>query len=92
MLGLDAIGEPAVAIMSNKITDEQVAKVERFAKSVAAGKVTLLFDTDEARDLGAKESLWHFAQRGLDVWLGWSSKTHPVQGATARVTDHTRIG
>ena len=76
VLGLDALGIPAVAIMSNKITDEQVAKVERCANQLAWGKVTLLFDTDEAGDAGAKEALWLFAQRGLDVRLGWSRAMH----------------
>ena len=56
VLGLDALGIPAVAIMSNKITDEQVTKVERFAKLLAAGKVTLMFDADAAGDTGAKET------------------------------------
>jgi hypothetical protein len=76
VLGLDAIGIPAVAIMSNKITDEQVAKVERWAKLLAERKVTLLFDADDAGDAGAKEALWLFAQRGLDVRLGWSQGMH----------------
>jgi 5S rRNA maturation endonuclease (ribonuclease M5) len=76
VLGLDAIGVPAVGIMSNKVTAEQIAKIERFAKSVAGGKVTLLFDTDEAGDNGAKETLWLLAQRGLDVRLGWSREMH----------------
>jgi 5S rRNA maturation endonuclease (ribonuclease M5) len=76
VLGLDAIGVPAVAIMSNKITEEQVAKVERFAKMLAGGKVTLLFDADEAGESGAKEALWIFARCGLDVRLGWSRAMH----------------
>ena len=76
VLGLDAIGVPAVAIMSNKITDEQVAKVERWARQLAAGKVTLLFDADEAGDAGAKEAIWFLAQRGLDVRPGWSQGMH----------------
>jgi DNA primase len=69
VLGLDSLGIPAVAIKSNKITDKQVAKVERWSKSIAGGKVTLLFDADDA---GAKECLWLLVQRGLDVRLGWS--------------------
>lgn len=72
MLGLDALRVPAIAIMSNKITTEQVSKIERWAKSLASGKVSLLFDADEPGDNGAKESLWLLAQRGLDVRLGWS--------------------
>src|SRR5205807_1715124 len=38
VLGLDALGVPAVAIMSNKITEQQVTKVERWAKTLAGGK------------------------------------------------------
>jgi 5S rRNA maturation endonuclease (ribonuclease M5) len=72
VIGLDALGVPAVGIMSNKITEEQVAKVERFAKALAGGKVTLLFDADEAGDNGAKETLWRLAERSLDVRLAWS--------------------
>jgi 5S rRNA maturation endonuclease (ribonuclease M5) len=76
VLGLDALGVPAVAIMSNKITEEQVGKVERFARMLAGGKVSLLFDADQPGDDGAKEAHWLFAQRGLDVRLGWSRAMH----------------
>src|SRR5439155_11770596 len=58
VLGLDALSVPAVAIMSNKITEQQVLKIERFAKALAGGKLTLLFDADDAGDAGAKEALW----------------------------------
>lgn len=76
VLGLDTLGVPAVAIMSNKITEQQIAKVERWAKSLAGGKVTILFDADDAGDSGAKEALWLLAERGLDVRLGWSRAMH----------------
>lgn len=76
VIGLDGIDVPSVAIMSNKITEHQVAKVERFSKMLAGGKVTLLFDADDAGDAGAKEALWLLAQRGLDVRLGWSKAMH----------------
>ncbi len=76
VIGLDAIGVPAVAIMSNKITEHQVTKVERFARSLAGGRVTLLFDADDAGDDGAKESLWLLAERGLDARLGWARMMH----------------
>ncbi len=76
VLGLDAIGVPSVGIMSNKVTDAQVAKIERFAKTLAGGKVTILFDVDEPGDAGAKEALWLLAQRGLIVRLGWSRAMH----------------
>lgn len=73
---LDALGIPSVAIMSNRITDEQVAKVERWAKSLSQGKVIILFDADDPGDNGAKEALWYLVQRGLDVRLGWSQAMH----------------
>jgi hypothetical protein len=76
VIGLDALGIPAVAIMSNKITTEQIAKIERWAKALAQGKVTLLFDADEPGDTGAKEALWLLAQRQLQVRLGWSRAMH----------------
>lgn len=81
VLGLDALGVPSVAIMSNKITAHQVAKVERWAKRLAGGKVTILFDADDAGESGAKEALWLFAQRGLDVRLGWSRAMHGARFA-----------
>ncbi|MSR60686.1 MAG: toprim domain-containing protein, partial [Planctomycetaceae bacterium] len=76
VIGLDGLAVPALAIMSNKITVEQVTKIERWAKSLAGGKVALLFDADDAGDEGAKETLWLLAQRGLDVRLGWSRVMH----------------
>jgi 5S rRNA maturation endonuclease (ribonuclease M5) len=76
VMGLDALGIPAVGIMSNKITTGQVAKVERWARLLAEGKVTILFDADDAGDEGAKEAAWQLLQRGLDVRLGWSQEMH----------------
>jgi 5S rRNA maturation endonuclease (ribonuclease M5) len=76
VIGLDALGIPAVGIMSNKITAGQIAKVERWAKLLASGKVTILFDADDAGDEGAKEAAWQLLQRGLDVRLGWSQEMH----------------
>jgi 5S rRNA maturation endonuclease (ribonuclease M5) len=76
VLALDAIGVPAVAIMSNRITEEQIAKIERWARALAGGRVTLLFDADEAGDAGAKEALWLLVQHNLDVQLGWSRAMH----------------
>jgi 5S rRNA maturation endonuclease (ribonuclease M5) len=76
VLGLDALGIPAIGIMSNKITAGQIEKVERWAKLLASGKVTILFDADDAGDEGAKEAAWQLLQRGLDVRLGWSQEMH----------------
>jgi len=75
-VGLDNLSVPAVAICSNKITEAQVGKVEKWARQLAGGKVSLLFDADGAGDDGAKEASWLLAQRGLDVRLGWSQRMH----------------
>ena len=53
-----------------------MTKVERFAKTLAGGKVSILFDADEAGDEGAKEAHWLLAQRGLDIRIGWSRAMH----------------
>ena len=75
-IALDNLGIPAVAVCSNKISEAQIGKVERWSRHLAGGKVSLLFDADSAGDEGAKEALWLFAQRGLDVRLGWSQGMH----------------
>jgi 5S rRNA maturation endonuclease (ribonuclease M5) len=76
VIALDSLDIPAVAILSNKITDEQATKIDRWSRSLAGGHVRLLFDADDAGDNGAKEALWLLAQRGLDVRLGWSRTMH----------------
>ncbi|MBS0261806.1 MAG: toprim domain-containing protein [Planctomycetes bacterium] len=76
VVGLDNIGIPAVAICSNRITAEQVQKIERWSRQVGNNRVTLLLDADEPGDQGAKEALWLLAQRGLDVHLGWTRGMH----------------
>lgn len=90
VLGLDSLGIPAVAIMSNKITDEQVAKVERFARTLSDGKVLLMFDCDEPGDAGAKEALWLLAQRGLNARLAWSRAMHAEAFAGRQPENLTR--
>ncbi len=72
VLALDALGIPAVAIMSNRITAEQVAKIERWSRQLSQGRVSLLFDADGPGDEGAKEALWLLSERGLDVRVGWT--------------------
>jgi hypothetical protein len=76
VIGLDNLGIPAVAIMSNRITETQVEKLIRWSRQLASGKVTLLFDCEPTGDDGAKEALWLLAQRGLNVRLGWSEAMH----------------
>ena len=76
VIALDVIGVPAIGICSNKMTEEQVAKIERWAKRLGGGRVSLMFDCDAMGDEGAKEALWHLAQRGVEVRLAWSRSMH----------------
>ena len=72
VIRLDTLGVAAVGLCSNKATDEQVAKVVRFAKQAAGGRVLLLPDTDEEGEAGCKELAWRLLEEGIDVRLGWS--------------------
>ena len=76
VIGLDNLGIPAVGLMSNRITAEQVEKIKRFALHLASGKVLLMLDGDSHGDEGAKEALWLLSQQNLDVRLAWSQAMH----------------
>ena len=76
MIGLNNLGIPAVAIMSNRITEHQIEKIPRWGKQLANGKVALLFDCKPTGDDEAKEARWLFAERGLDARLGWLQVIH----------------
>lgn len=77
VIRMDCLDVAAVGLCSNKATDEQIAKIGRFARQVAGGRVTLLPDTDPEGEEGFKELLWKLHQLdGLSIRLGWSSETH----------------
>jgi Toprim domain-containing protein len=76
VIGLDNIGVPAVAVMSNRMTEMQGDKVAKWAKQLANGRVTLMFDCEPSGIEGAKEALWFFAERQLDVRLAWTPWMH----------------
>jgi DNA primase len=63
VIRLDADGVPAVGLMSNEITDEQVAKIVRWARRLAGGKVALMLDNDDRGREGAKSTLWKLARQ-----------------------------
>ena len=79
VINLDTLGIPALAIMSNRMTDAQGEKVIRFAKHLGTTRVNLMFDCDDAGTAGAKEALWFFAQRNITVRLVWSPTNHECQ-------------
>ncbi len=61
VLRLDALGVPSVAVMSNRVTDEQVQKVVRWARTLSAGKVSVMFDNDKHGREGAADAVWRVA-------------------------------
>jgi hypothetical protein len=78
VLALDQLNVPSVAICSNQVTEQQVAKVARWARQLGNNKVALMFDCQTTGDAGAKEALWSFAQLEPDirVRLIWSQAMH----------------
>ena len=71
-LRLKSLGVPAVAIMSNRVTDEQVEKLSRLAEQHAEGRLNLMWDANVRGDEGVKEALWVLSQSGLATRLVWS--------------------
>ncbi len=76
VIGLDNLGVPSLGIMSNRMTDAQGEKVQRFAKQLGVRRVNIMFDCEDSGVDGAKEALWFFAERQLDVRLVWSPSMH----------------
>lgn len=70
VIRLDGFQTPAVAVCSNRITDEQAEKVTAWARQLADGKVTVFFDNDKRGTDGAKETIWKLSQHGpvLQAW------------------------
>jgi hypothetical protein len=74
VIRLDALGAPAVGLCSNMVTTDQVAKIARFAKTVAGNRVTLMLDLDAAGEAGMEHALFELAKLGVNVRLGWSGE------------------
>ena len=79
VIRLDQLGVPAVGLCSNRVTDEQIEKIARIARSASRGRVILLPDNDAEGEAGAKELLWQLAQQGLTVTMPWSRISHEGQ-------------
>ena len=76
VIALDAMGVPTVGLCSNRVTEQQVAKIAYWSRRLCGGRVTLMFDCQPAGDEGSREALWLLAQQGLDVRLAWSQAMH----------------
>ena len=87
VIRLDTLGIAAIGLCSNKATDEQVAKIVRYAERAAKGRVTLLPDRDQEGVAGFQPLAWKLMQSGLDVRLGWrDSNIDGIQPESADVS------
>ena len=76
VINLDNLGVPALGIMSNRMTDTQGEKVAAWAKQMANRRINIMFDCEASGVEGAKDALWFFAERQLEVRLLWSPTMH----------------
>lgn len=81
VIALDALGQPAVGLCSNTMTEAQADKVTRFAKAVGGNRVVLMLDAEPTGDDGAKSAAWSLLQRGVEVRAAWSQSMHGGQFA-----------
>ncbi len=71
-LRLHELGVLSVAMMSNRITDEQSTLLARYAKEYGCGRVGVMHDANAKGDEGAKEILWRMHEQGINAYLVWS--------------------
>lgn len=74
-VNLQVLGVPTVALCSNTITQDQVARIIKLAQEATGNLVTLLLDTDEEGDHGLKQVLPLLAER-LHVRVPWNRTMH----------------
>ena len=73
-LAMHSKGVMSLAMMSNRITDEQVEKLVRFAREYGYNRVGVMHDADTPGDDGAKETLWKLHERDVNAYLMWSRR------------------
>lgn len=69
---LHKLNVASVALMSNKATEEQIAKLLQLAQEYAGGRVGIMLDADAKGDEGAKELLWKLHEQDVRASLVWS--------------------
>ncbi|QDT38382.1 hypothetical protein [Stratiformator vulcanicus] len=62
----------AIGLGSNRATEEQIAKIVRYARSLADNRVLLLPDCDEEGEDSFRDLLWKLAENQVEVRLGCS--------------------
>jgi len=73
-LRLHQLGVMSLAIMSNRITDEQTKRLAHDAREYGYNRVGIMHDADTPGDDGAKETLWRMHEQGIDAYLVWSRR------------------
>jgi 5S rRNA maturation endonuclease (ribonuclease M5) len=73
-LRLHQLGAMGLAIMSNRMTDEQLELLVRYAHEYGHNRVGVMHDADGAGDDGAKETLWRLHEHDVNAYLVWSRK------------------
>jgi hypothetical protein len=73
-LAMHAKDVMSLAMMSNRITDEQVEKVVGFAREYGHNRIGIMHDADGPGDDGAKETLWKLHERDVNAYLVWSRR------------------
>ena len=74
VLRLEDLKVAAVALTSNRPTDQQIQTLTRFAQQTSNNRITLFPDCDEEGEAGFKELLWKLAEQRLEVRLACSSQ------------------
>ncbi len=73
VIRLASLETPSVAVMSNRITKHQVEKIVRWARRLAGGRVSVMFDNDQRGEEGARQAVWELSQH-VSVQTAWSAE------------------
>ena len=73
-LQLHQLGILGLAMMSNRITDEQTERLAAYAREYGYNRVGIMHDADGPGDEGAKETLWRLHECDINAYLVWSRR------------------
>lgn len=76
VIRLDSFGIPSVALMSNRITNEQIHKLTGWSKQLGVRSILVMLDNDEGGVEGAKDAFFRLGELGVNAQLVWTPKTH----------------
>jgi hypothetical protein len=73
-LAMRSRGVLSLAMMSNRITDEQIKRLAGYAREHGYNRVGVMHDADTPGDDGAKETLWRLHEEDINAYLVWSRR------------------